>query len=389
MRRVLLTALAAIMGLSLLAGCDESAGAQVHLGDSVKIGVNLELSGRYAGLGDQSLKGAQLAVTQINDAGGVLGKPIGLVVLDNLSDGGKAVALSTTLMTKEKVLAVLGPASNPLFTYTNTVAARQEIAQVTVAGCAQATILDTEGAVYPYSFRPCAGELAMGSAMANFASQNLAASQALVLKVADAVYATDHASGFTTAFTEAGGQVVGTEDFAAGEGDFTRFVAAAETADVVFISGPPVEGGLIINTLRAAGVSVPVIGTNLFDSTALVEAAGAETLNDVYYPVRYSQHDTSNPKAAAFAEAFRAAYEGAEPTIDAALAYDSMLLIADAIQRAAEPTGVAVRDALASSSAVAGASGSLSMGPGHEPLNDTLVIKLADGAPAELIHVAP
>lgn len=389
MRRVLLTALAAIVGLSLLTGCDDSAGAQVHLGDSVKIGVNLELSGRYEALGDQALKGAQLAVTQINDAGGVLGKPIELVVTDNASDPGRAVALATSLMTKEKVLAMLGPASNPLFAYTNTVATQQEVSQLTVAGCAQATIADVEGLVYPYSFRPCVGEVAQGAAMARFASQTLAATEATVVKLAEAIYATDLAAGFTTAFTEAGGQIAGTEEFVAEQGDFASLVAAVQNSDVVYIAGPPVESGQIIKTLREAGVNTPVLGSYLFDSPALAEAAGPAAANDVYFVTRFTTHDTANPTTKAFVEAYQASYEDALPTENSALAYDAVLLIADAIQRAAEPTAVAVRDAMASSQGVRGATGVLSMGPGHEPANDTLVIKLTEGAPAELFYVAP
>lgn len=389
MRRVLLTILVAITGLSLLAACEESAGAQVHLGESVKIGVNLELSGRWAALGDQSLKGAQIAVNQINEGGGVLGKPIELVVTDNASDYGKAVAQSTILMTKEKVLSVLGPASNPLFSYTNTVAVRQEIPQVTVAGCSQATMLDEAAAPQAYSFRTCVGEQAQGAGMARFASQSLSATSALVLKLGETQYATDYATGFTAGFTAVGGQVTGTEDFAAGETDFARFVEPANAANVVFIAGAPAEGGAIIKALRAAGVATPILGTSLFDSPALVEAA-AGSLNDVYYAVRFTVHDTSNAQAQTFAEAYRAAYEGTEPTIYSALAYDSMLLIADSISRAAEPTGVAVRDAMAATTSLNGATGILAMGAEHQPVSDTLVIKLAaDGTPTEVIHATP
>ncbi|MGI5952561.1 MAG: ABC transporter substrate-binding protein, partial [Brooklawnia sp.] len=376
MRRVLLTILAAIMGLALLTACEESAGAQVHLGESVKIGLNLELSGSRAELGDQSLKGAQLAVNQLNESGGVLGKPIELVVADNASDGGRAVAVSMQLMTKEKVLAILGPASNPLFALTNTVAAQQEVPQVSVAACSQATMLDEDGQLYPYSFRTCTGEDAQGRAMARFASQNLAATQALVLKLGEAQYATDLATGFTEVFTEAEGAIIGTEDFVADQDDLSGFVDAAAGAEVVFIAGPAADSGRIIKALRDGGVSAPVVGSYLFDNPAFGEAAGAGMLDDVYHAVRFTQFDTSNSRAQDFVEAFGATYDGATPSVEAALAYDAMLLITDSIARAAAPTGVEVREAMASTTGLSAATGQLSIGSDQQPRGDTMVIKL-------------
>lgn len=378
------------MVATLMAGCDGSAGAQLHTGQTIRIGLNLELSGGREHIGNAALQGAQLAVDQVNEAGGINGKQIELVQTDNVTSIGRAVAQTTKLMTQGKVLAVFGPVTADVFRATLTTADKQEIAVMSSLACNTGLLDRSAQTVHEFGFRSCVGYDFQGSSMAKFAVMNLSAATAMVLTATDGP-AAEFSDAFARTLTNLGGSAVVQEGFSLGETDFGRLVERARQTpvDVVYIAGPPTEAAHIIRTLREAGINVPILGMESHDSPVLGEIAGPAALNKVYFTTNFSPLDTENPNAKRFAEAYRARYEGTDATQMHALAHDAMLMIIDAIKRANEMTGVAVQRALVSTSNLEGATGRLSIGPGHEVIKDALVIELADGVPAAVLHVAP
>ena len=113
MKRILTGLAAATVGLAMLAGCSGGAGtAQAPQGDTIKIGLNYELSGDVATYGEASVQGIELAAEEVNAAGGIDGKKIELVKYDTKSDAAEATTLATKLMTQDKVITVIGPATS-------------------------------------------------------------------------------------------------------------------------------------------------------------------------------------------------------------------------------------------------------------------------------------
>ena len=113
MKRILTGLAAATVGLAMLAGCSGGAGqAQAPAGDTIKIGVNFELSGDVATYGEANVQGIEMAAEEINQAGGIDGKQIELVKYDTKSDAAEATTLATKLMTQDKVITVIGPATS-------------------------------------------------------------------------------------------------------------------------------------------------------------------------------------------------------------------------------------------------------------------------------------
>lgn len=389
-RRALASVVVALGCLMVLAGCDDSAGSQPHLGATIRVGVNLESSGGLGWFGQATRAGAEIAFAAANDAGGINGRQIEPIWVDNGTSSTAAVALSTKLMTQGKVVAVLGPATTDLFRLTLTVAEKQEVPVVSSLACNAGLLNRSATATFAYGFRSCAGYDFQGAAMAKFAAESLSAQTALVIRSADGP-AGEFADAFTDSFLAAGGTVLGQETFAAGETDFARYVEVLQTSrpDVIHISGPSAETAQIIRTLRDAGVTQPILGTENFDSPALIEIAGTAALNKVYFTTNFTPLDTGNAKAQEFATAFQAAHEGALPNQANALAHDAALLIVDALKRADQITGVQVQQALSATRNLDGATGRLSIGPGHEVIKDALVIELVDGVPAAVLHVAP
>lgn len=382
--------IAALAGMTLLAGCDGSAGSQRHLGDTIRIGLNLESSGAHRSYGDAALKGAQTAVNMVNQAGGINGKQIEVVAVDNGSSPGRATALSTQLMTQNRALAVLGPITEPLFTTTTSIADKQQIVSVASLACGRDALMRTAEAVHEYAFRSCLGHDQHGAAMARFAATELSAKTAMIVRLSDS-WAADYSDAFIGEFEAQGGKVVIRETFGWEETDFSRYVTGlrATPADVIYLAGPATEAGHVIRTLRDAGLNQPVLGSDELASPALAEVAGNWTLTAVYLTAAFSPLDTGNPRTQQFIDAYRADWNGAEPYQHEALAHDAALLIMDAITRADEPTGVAVQKAMAATSNLEGATGRFSIGPNHQVIKDALVVELLEGSPVSVTHVAP
>ena len=125
------------------------------------------------------------------------------------------------------------------------------------------------------------------------------------------------------------------------------------------------------------GITVPFVGADGYDSPDLVKLGGAENLNNVFFTNHYSSQDT-DPNVQKFVEAFKAA-NGDEPDAFAALGYDAMYLMADAINRAGKADPEAIKDALAATQDFAGVTGTLSMDENHNPVKAVVILELKDG----------
>ena len=150
--------------------------------------------------------------------------------------------------------------------------------------------------------------------------------------------------------------------------------------DVIFIPGYYNEAGLIIKQARAQGIDATILGADGFDSPVLLELAGAEALNNVYFSNHYSSLD-KDPKVVKFIEDFKAKYNK-EPDAFNALGYDLVFFAADAIGRAEKLTGESVKDALEATAEFSGVTGTFSVDENHNPVKSVVVIGLKDGVQA-------
>ena len=110
MKRIISIFLVLVLTLTLFAGCGSKANE-----NEIRIGINYELSGDVASYGQASVEGIELAIEEVNKAGGINGKLIKPIKYDNKSDHSTATTLATKLMTQDKVVAVLGPATSGAF----------------------------------------------------------------------------------------------------------------------------------------------------------------------------------------------------------------------------------------------------------------------------------
>jgi branched-chain amino acid transport system substrate-binding protein len=395
MKKILLLLLTTVLVVGLLAGCSKDDANDVKVDDQkaateVKIGINYELTGDVASYGEASVNGIMMAFDEINAAGGVNGMQIVPVQVDNKSDPAEATSLATRLMTQEKVVACLGPATSGDFMATIPVAMGNEVPIISASATADNGVtVDSNGNVNDYVFRLCFNDSFQGVTMANFASGNLSAKKAVIIQDKSSDYAEGLANNFVSTFEASGGTIVAQEGYVGKDKDFNAILTKikGQDFDVIFLPGYYQEAGLIIKQARDLGITVPILGADGFDSPVLLELAGADALNDVYFSNHYSSID-EDPMVQDFIKAYTEK-NGSEPNAFNALGYDLGKFIADAIERAGSTDPVVIKDALASTENFAGVTGSFSMGADHNPIKSIVVIGLENGIQTTSVKVDP
>lgn len=385
MKRSLAAIAAATLSLSLLAGCGGSSSSD---SDVIKVGINYELSGAVATYGDASVKGIEMAFDEINAAGGINGKQVETIKYDTKSEPAEATTLATKLMTQDKVVTVIGPATSGSFKATIPVANQNKIPVVSGSATAE-DVTVSNGKVQEYAFRTCFSDSFQGTAMASFATDNLGAKSAVIIKDTSSDYAKGLAENFSSKFESEGGTIVGEEGYVAGDTDFQAILTRikSQSFDAIYLPGYYNEVGLIIKQARDLGITAPILGGDGYESPTLLQLAGASALNNVYYTNHYSSLDTDNAKVGEFIANFKATYNE-DPSAFSALGYDTAYFVADAIGRASDLTGEAVKDAMASTTDFSGVTGTFSIDANHDPDKAALVIGLTDGVPTSAVDAA-
>ena len=240
MKKFLAAALSVLLVALLLSGC----GAKTNENE-IRIGINYELSGAVATYGQSSVDGIMMAIDEINAAGGINGKTIVPVKYDNKSEPAEATTLANKLMTQDKVLAILGPATSGSFKAEIPVAEKNKVPVITGSATADDVTVDLEDGQVVYNDD--------GSAMAAFASENLSAAKAVIIKDTSSDYGKGLAANFLATFTEKGGEVVAEEAYVSGNTDFNGILTKIKGMDfdVIYIPGYYQEAGLIIKQARA------------------------------------------------------------------------------------------------------------------------------------------
>ncbi|MEZ2131421.1 MULTISPECIES: ABC transporter substrate-binding protein [unclassified Sinorhizobium] len=346
--------LAAAFGLAALAGATTTASA-----DSIKIGAPFNVTGGLSSLDAPALNGAKLKAKEINDAGGINGKTIELVIYDTKTDPTVIASVASQLLNSDKVPVAMG------FTDSDSALALGPIFET--AGVP----FVTPGATSPKlpeqvgknMFLACFGDNVQAAAGAEFVLSKLSGKNVYLLRDNSAEYTTLLAKYFDEALTNGGGKIIARDDYKSGDTSFTaqitKLKALSQKPDVLFVSAMPDDIGLIVKQMRQAGVTQPIVGGDGYD-TPLLLSVGGKAANDVYYTTHaYMATSGSTPAIEKFYADYKAAY-GTEPeNAFAALGYDTVGLIADAIKRAGSDDPAKIRDALAATKDYAGITGSI------------------------------
>jgi branched-chain amino acid transport system substrate-binding protein len=351
--------LACAVALALFAAgaCERrpDAGATSESGDIV-VGMYGSLTGDGASFGQSSLAGTELAVDEINGAGGLLGgRRIRLLVEDDQSRPDEAANAVTKLITQDRVVAVLGEVASRRSLAAAPVAQRYQIPMITPASTNERV---TE--VGDYIFRVCFIDPFQGRVLAKFAFEDLKARRVAILRDIQQDYSVGLTESIQKNFAALGGQVLDPVSYSSGDADFRAILTQVrgQKPDAVFVTGYYPEAAIIVRQARELGMNMPLLGGDGWVGDSLQN--GREALNGTYLSDHYAA-DNPDPVVQTFVKAYRSRFS-AEPDSMAALAYDSVKVLADAITRAGSTDGPRLRDAIAQTD-VAGVTGQLKMNP--------------------------
>ncbi len=314
-------------------------GCSKNDGNIVKIGGVAPLSGAVAVYGVECKNGIDLAVEEINAAGGINGKQIQFVCEDDEGAPDKTVNAFKKLTTKDGIKVVIGSLTSGCTQAITTLAQAGKVIQIAPAATAPA-ITDAGN----YIFRACFIDPFQGTVGGKFAAENLGKRRAAVLYDIGNDYSVGLADNFKISFTENGGEIVSVESYATGDKDFNAQLTKIKSAnpDVVYLPDYYGTVALIAKQLRAQGIDTPIVGADGWDG--LFENAGDEVLNG-FYSNHYAV-DSTEPAVQNYVNAFRAKYNK-DPNSFAALGYDSVYMLKDAMEKAGTTTDVAaIRQAL-------------------------------------------
>lgn len=367
------------LAAGILSGCS-AGGSKSSDEDTIKLGVNLELSGAVASYGQSLESGIDLAVGEINKAGGIDGKKIETVKVDNKSDLTEATNAALKLITQDKVTAIIGAATSGDTVAQVQIANDKKTVLLTPSGTAPNVTVNDDGSVNDYAFRTSFIDPFQGTVAANFATNDLKIKKAAIFADSASDYAKGLAASFKETFKGNGGSIVSEEAYVAKDTDFSSTLTRikAKNPDFIFIPGYYEEVGLIIKQAREMGITVPFMGADGWDSPKLVDLAGKDALNNTYITNHYSSQDPDE-KIQKFVTAYKKENKDKSPDAFNALGYDSVYLLKDAIERADSTDSEKIKDALAETKDLSLITGVVSIDENHNPIKSATVLEYKDG----------
>ena len=380
---------AAVMALSL-AGCsggsmdDSSSSSAKASGDSITIGTVTTNSGTAAAYGEAEVAGFKLAVDEINAKGGINGKKVKLESMDDKGDATEASNAYNKLAGDNNVLAVAGP------TISATTAAVAPLADqsklVTIAPAATSDSIETGN----YLFRTCFKDSYQGEVAARFAAENLKVKKVAVLYGTGDPYSSGVGEAFAKAAEKLGLEVVDKESSSsADDTEYSAQLQKIQASGAELLYAPyyySVAGPYIIPQARSVGFEGYVMGPDGYDGLKLT--GDKSQYNKTYYTTHYSADDNTNTKVQDFIKSYKSK-NNAEPNTFAALGYDTIYMIKQAIEKAGEnATREDVRNAVAGMT-FDGVTGKFTMDKSGSPTKSVTVLEMKDGKPVYNTTVQP
>ncbi|OJH42148.1 ABC transporter substrate-binding protein [Cystobacter ferrugineus] len=341
--------------------------------EPILVGQVGSLTGSEATFGVSARQGISLALQEANAAGGVKGQPLALRAYDSQGKPEEAAQAASRLINQDHVVVILGEAAS-----SNSMAMADK---AQAAGVPMITPTSTNPAVTrkgDYIFRVCFIDPFQGEVMARFAHDNLHLERVAVLQDNKSAYSVGLADEFRRKFTELGGSVLSTESYSKGDTDFRAQLTTLKKArpEALFIPGYYTDVGIIARQARELGLTLPLLGGDGWDSTRLFELGG-EALEGSYYSNHYSE-ENPDPTLQAFIARYKAAY-GQVPDGVGALAYDAARLAIDAMKRAPDLSGPALRDAIAATRDFPGVGGSITLDANRDAVKQAVILKVEGG----------
>ena len=339
--------------------------------DDIPVGAYLSLSGSDSTFGTDTRDGIELAVQELNAAGGVKGKKVRVIYEDDKSTPAEATNKVRQLIDRDGVVAVLGEVASSRSLAGGLIANSKKVPMVTPSSTAVEVTKDRE-----YVFRTCFTDAQQGDVAARFVHDTLKKTNVGLFYVAQDNYSSGLAQSFKDSFLKLGGKITIEKGYPAKETNFTTFLDGFKAAAPEAIFVPVYYNDMVQIARQAKNVGIPgtmFIGGDGWDSEDLLQGAGAE-LEGSYFTNHYAP-DVPWPNSQAFLKAFKTKFSH-DPGSLSAQGYDAAKMLFDAMGRATEVTPEAIKNALAETKDFAGATGTMTIDKNHNANKPIVVVQV-------------
>lgn len=368
-KKILAMSLAACMAVPFMAGC-QSGGSSAS-GDKIVIGGIGPLTGDAASYGISVKNGCQVAIDEINAAGGVNGKQLELLFEDDVCDEEKSISAYNKLM-DSGINVLVGAVTSGCSIAVSEVSSADNILQITPSGSAM------DCTKHPNAFRICFTDPLQGEIMAQYIADKGFKNPAIIYDVAS-----DYSKGIHDSFiakaAEVGLTIAADESFTSGDVDFKTQLTKIKSsnADCLFLPIYYTEVGYISEQAPTVGVELPYFGCDGWDGVINQLNGNTANIEGATFLTPFVATST-NEKVQSFVKAYEAAYN-ATPDQFAADGYDAVYTVKAAIEAAnGDLSGDALIAAMTQIN-VAGITGDMSFTAEGEPNKSARVAVISNG----------
>jgi branched-chain amino acid transport system substrate-binding protein len=344
--------------------------------DTIKVGQITALTGDHAAYGQAERDAVEMAVAEINAAGGILGKEIELIVYDNKTRPEDTVNAARRLAEEDKVCAIIGPNGSGMHIAAAPIIDKAKVPQIGTLPTNPLVTIDESGKTRPFNFRICFLDPYQGEIIAFFAAKELGKLKAALLYDVSSEYSQGLREFFLQGYKNYGGTVLCDEGYRGGDIDFrAQLTQIANTeAEVLVLPNLGKDMALIIKQARELGMKdIIFIGGDAYGEF-MWEIAG-DAMENSYWVSHVAPDDET---LAQFFYFFRKMFnKECSEFMNGVLAYDCAYWLADAIKRAGSEDSLKIRDALADTKDLKLLHATITMDEQHNPKDKDAVILIA------------
>jgi len=343
-------------------------------GDEILIGEYGSLTGSEATFGISSTNGLNLAVDEMNNSGGLLGKKIRLITYDNQGKPSEAQTVVQRLIKNDNVIAVIGEVASSRSKAGAPICQQNKIPMITPASTNPEVT-----AIGDYIFRVCFIDPFQATVVSKFIINTLKLKRVALLKDVKNAYSTGLADFFEKEFKNMGGEIVEVQSFQAGDKDFKAQLTSikAKNPEAIFIPAYYTDVNLISIQAREIGITIPLIGSDGWESEKLTEGKAKDALEGCFFSTHVS---TENPDPAVqnFIKKYKEKYN-MMPDAMSFLAYDAGMILFDAIKRAGSTDAEKIKNELAKTVDFAGVTGKISINEQRNAVKPAVILEIKGG----------
>jgi branched-chain amino acid transport system substrate-binding protein len=343
--------------------------------NGITLGLYLSLTGDKADFGVSTRNGVNIALEELNAAGGLLGQQVRAVAEDTRGDSNEAASAVTRLIDREQVCGVIGEVASSLSLAGGRICQRRGIPMISPSSTNPAVTQIGDNI-----FRVCFLDPFQGEVMARFAKNSLHVSRVAIFKDQGSAYSTGLADAFRRSFTALGGQIVDEQAYRESDTHFSAQISSmlARGPEALFVPGYYAQLALIAREVRGAGFQGRMLGGDGWSSNTLTQNDDDKLVGD-FYSEGFAPEGATTPVAQRFVQKYREKNR-VEPNGLAALGYDAALVMFDAIRRANSAEPARIKAALATTRGVQGATGTITLNAQRDAVKSAVILEVRENS---------